>query len=935
MKFKSFLTILLFLVATVFTAHAQNTTVSGKVSDGVENLNGVNVVIQGTSAGVVSDNNGFFSISSDKELPWTLEFSSLGYSSQSLIVSSNSQVISVTLVSGEPLEEVVVSGSRKPEKVSESVASITTINLKEIERRPTFNAANLLDNVVGVQVDKQGANRTNVTLRDQVDIFSTSTLVMLDYRDLSQVGLNIFDSGNSNLSMIDLERVEVVRGPQAALYGAGVGAGVVHYQSKDPFKYPGSTLQLQAGAIGNGGTLFKGGFVNLKGNLNMKSVYFRHAVSNEDKTFGYKFNFRYSENGEFNLSDQQKQGVFGATGSRNIIDPLSNQQVGVSNVFRDNEHKGVDASLYYRPNNNFSFTAVAGMGSTIGNAWTTGTGEVFADQNSHFLQFRLKSNDLFAQYNYTVNKPGRFDDEIGFNYRTGLVSYMESTQSQLQVQQEIGLDMINTDLSLGFEHKLAQFDTFGRTFGRNENNDDYRVYGAYLSSKTDLTDDLILALSGRFDRFVMLDESAFSPRVGLVWKASPRHSLRLTYNKSHTPPSALNMFLDIAVANLTGGDIWVLGNSQAQTFNNVRTSWLFGGGLVPSNPGIGMSHATLFGVLAPGISALVSADPTYAALKGFLPMLADQNTLAAVAGQAGFTTGRMVDLDGKEVNLQNGDKGTLQIDNTYELGFKGMLSDNLSLSFDVYNAQKENFVAQRILSPLVSLPTLGADFIGTVKPLLYSYALNTIFPTLGLPAAFGPATADQLATNMANLMAGAAIQNGIAGNTPVGVIQSDQAPEDGGPHLMMGYKNFGKISYWGFDTALNWRPTDDLTMYANYSVVSETEFEKDEIGALDDPNSYFMNHSKHRVKTGFNYSTGKYNFGLSHKYDSGFNADMGTFYSGAVKQRNIYDFNVGMNINSKTYFDLALYNVAGKRYSVFPGMPLMGMSGIATLRLEL
>ena len=286
MKFKSFLTSLLFLVATVFTAHAQNTTVSGKVSDGVENLNGVNVVIQGTSAGVVSDNNGFFSISSDKELPWTLEFSSLGYSSQSLIVSSNSQVISVTLVSGEPLEEVVVSGSRKPEKVSESVASITTINLKEIERRPTFNAANLLDNVVGVQVDKQGANRTNVTLRDQVDIFSTSTLVMLDYRDLSQVGLNIFDSGNSNLSMIDLERVEVVRGPQAALYGAGVGAGVVHYQSKDPFKYPGSTLQLQAGAIGNGGTLFKGGFVNLKGNLNMKSVYFRHAVSNEDKTFG-------------------------------------------------------------------------------------------------------------------------------------------------------------------------------------------------------------------------------------------------------------------------------------------------------------------------------------------------------------------------------------------------------------------------------------------------------------------------------------------------------------------------------------------------------------------------------------------------------------------------------------------------------------------------
>ncbi len=921
MKFKFYLTSLMFLLATFFMVNAQTNTVTGKVSDGVDVLFGVNVIIQGTNTGVITDDNGIFSISSDIKLPWTLEISSLGFTSQSLVVNSTAQLISVDLVSGEQLNEVVITGARKAEKVSESATSISTILLKEIENRPTFNAAVMLDNVLGVQVDRQGASRTNVTIRDNVDIFSTSTLAMLDYRDLSQVGLNIFDAANSNLSMIDLERVEVVRGPQAALYGAGVGGGVVHYQSKDPFKYPGSTLQLQAGAIANGGSLLN------KGNVNMKSVNFRHAVSNDDQTFGYKFNLRYTENGEWDLSDPQKIGVFGASGSRSIIDPLTNQATGGTiDKIQDGVGKGADATLYYRPNDNFSVTAVAGMGSTVGNAWTSGTGEVFADQKTYFVQLRMNSNDLFVNYNYTKNIPGQYDDEIGYNYRTGLVSYIDSNQSQLQVQQELFFDNINTDVSIGYEHKFAEFESYGRTFGRNEDKDDYRIYGAYVSTKSDLTKDLILTLSGRYDKFTALNEQSFSPRAGLIWKASPRHSVRLTYNKSHTPPSALTMFLDLPVASLGGGlNISILGNSQAQTFDNIRTKWLFGGGAVPSNAGIGMPHATLFGVLAQGVGPMLPGTP----LAGFIPWLADQNTLAAIAGTGGFTSGFLVDTNGRPFGpLEGGDKGTLQIDNTYELGFKGMLSDNLTWSFDVYNTQKENFIAQRILSPLVALPTLANDFAATVFPSAYAYAFNTIF---GGVNGFQP-FADQLATGMVNTMAGAAIQSGLTG--AVGLIETDQAPESGN-NIMMGYKNFGKISYWGFDTALNWRPSDSFSMFANYSVISETEFTKDDLGALDDPNSYFMNHSKHRVKTGLNYASGKWVFGLSHKYDSGFNADMGAFYSGIVGQRNIYDTNVGLNINPKTYLDIAVYNLGGEKYSVFPGMPLVGMSGMVTLRLDL
>ena len=184
MKFKFYLSSLTFVLATFFMVNAQTNTVTGKVSDGISSLFGINVTIQGTTTSAVTDNNGVFTLSSDQALPWNLEFSSLGFATQNLSVVSASQLISVTLQYGEELDEVTITGGRKPEKISETMTSISTVRLAEIENRPTFNAATLLDNIVGVQVDNQGPNRTNITLRDNVDVFSTSTLVTVSYTHL-------------------------------------------------------------------------------------------------------------------------------------------------------------------------------------------------------------------------------------------------------------------------------------------------------------------------------------------------------------------------------------------------------------------------------------------------------------------------------------------------------------------------------------------------------------------------------------------------------------------------------------------------------------------------------------------------------------------------------------------------------------------------------
>ena len=69
-----------------------------------------------------------------------LEISSLGFEGQTIQVSSESQVISLSLSTGEALDEVVISGSRKAEKAINAASSIQILGAKEIENKSAFNS---------------------------------------------------------------------------------------------------------------------------------------------------------------------------------------------------------------------------------------------------------------------------------------------------------------------------------------------------------------------------------------------------------------------------------------------------------------------------------------------------------------------------------------------------------------------------------------------------------------------------------------------------------------------------------------------------------------------------------------------------------------------------------------------------------------------------
>ncbi len=94
---------------------------------------GANVVAVGTTAGTATDFDGNFSLLVDVEPPFNLEISSIGYAMQKISVTTNDQSLSVTLVEGSELDEVVISASRTPERIFESPVTIERFGLKEIK----------------------------------------------------------------------------------------------------------------------------------------------------------------------------------------------------------------------------------------------------------------------------------------------------------------------------------------------------------------------------------------------------------------------------------------------------------------------------------------------------------------------------------------------------------------------------------------------------------------------------------------------------------------------------------------------------------------------------------------------------------------------------------------------------------------------------------
>ena len=132
---------------------------------------------------------------------------------------------------GWMLEEIVVTATKRSTSLQDTAMSVSALSSDTIDKRNLVGMADYLNTLPGVSILDQGPGFNSVVIRGlsadpQEEGRSSGPVTGVYFGETAISGFGI--SGNSaDIKLVDMERVEVLRGPQGTLYGAGAMGGVV------------------------------------------------------------------------------------------------------------------------------------------------------------------------------------------------------------------------------------------------------------------------------------------------------------------------------------------------------------------------------------------------------------------------------------------------------------------------------------------------------------------------------------------------------------------------------------------------------------------------------------------------------------------------------------------------------------------------------------
>ena len=259
---KNLLTIvLLFLISNL--AFSQNGTVNGTITDSKKTaLLGVSVAVKNTTKGTQTNENGYFEINNLKSGDFTLSISYLGFKSREIpITITNNQTLNLNTIilyeGDEILSEVVIEGerinkfsrkktayvSKLPLKDSENTQVYSTITNELLESQVVTNFDDALKNAVGVEQLWASTGRGG----DGAGYYSLRGFSVQPQLVNGLPGLT-----NGTINPANIERIEVLKGPSATLFGSTVSSygGLINVVTKKPYIGTGGQLSFTSGSYG-------------------------------------------------------------------------------------------------------------------------------------------------------------------------------------------------------------------------------------------------------------------------------------------------------------------------------------------------------------------------------------------------------------------------------------------------------------------------------------------------------------------------------------------------------------------------------------------------------------------------------------------------------------------------------------------------------------
>ena len=926
--------------AVASAADAQSGTVAGRVTqaEGGNPISAAQVRVLSGSTAVATGQSGVdgtFRIANVPAGMYVVSVTRIGFAAKRTesvqVVAGGTATVNVALTElASLLGGVVVTGTggQVPEKILDSPNSISVVTSEQIANRPAATITDHLKSSPGLSISAGGILQSNIVSRGFNNAFSTSMLMLQDYRFAGVPSLRVNVPALFTGTGEDIDRIEILQGPASALYGPNSGAGVLHVITKSPFTSQGTTLTLDGG---------ERSLARLSG---------RHAA-----TLGEKFAFKVSgeyftaKDWQYNDPNETLLGPSATPTARELYKvwaatdariPASRQGQPKARNF-DLEKYSAEARLDYRPNEDTEAITTVGysmLGSGIEITTTFGAAQA---QNWSYrnIQQRFRHKKFFAQVFYNASNSGNadpLDDAGSFYLRSGIPVVDESQVLVAQMQQ--GFSFRGSKFTAGVDAITTKPKTMGTINGRNELDDNIAELGAYLQVTHSLSDRVEFTGAVRGDQNSRIEGSQFSPRAAFVFKATPTQNWRLTYNRAFGSPASFAFFLDQwsgqrsnlgpALGNV---DVQIMGNAPMQGWRYDRSCDVaINGGLCMRSPFTGPNPVAATGAsmipgimavngaaLAGGLAALGLPAPQIANIRAALQALAPTNTQVRGVLRNLLAPGtpivpwtNPVDLGALAANFSN----------TWEIGYKGVFGNKLRLSADFWyqirpadpTTQVVNADDAVFLDPATLGSYLGASMGGTLV-------------ANGVPAGAVPTVITSWVTSLAQL--------------PGGLLNLDSPLYDKN-YLVFTYQNaIGQVDVRGIDLSADYLLTDLFSVAATYSNLNRNVFEKAAGASVANPLT--ANAAKHRASLTFRYDDQSSGMSgeIRGRYTDAFPVNSGVFNSYNVGTAVRYDqvpvnalldagFSMRFPFATNVRWSLNAQNILDNKVPTFIGVPDVG-----------
>jgi outer membrane receptor for ferrienterochelin and colicins len=545
---------LLLSIAPVTIANAQEVgTVTGTVTRAADGqaLSSVSVSVAAVGISTITNNDGRYTLRRVPVGPQTIVFRWLGYAptQQQVVVEAGSTVtadaaLEAVVVS---LGEIVVEGaSRGPERIVEAPAAISVVPQEVLQSvAVTGQAPMALQAVPGVDIVQSGVNDFNVNARGFNSTLNRRVLTLQDGRDLAIAFLGAQEWNGMTQSTDDLGRVEMVRGPGSALYGANAFSGVINITTPEAREVLGNKLTIAGGELetfradGRHASLLADGRLGVRfnGGYNRSDTWSRSRTLRDGTSLQREYGEATDEPLPFTIEAIPLQGE--------TADPVTGEVSGERDPLRNIYGSG--RADYYLDNGSV-LTVDGGAARVENEIFVTGIGRVQVDQAIKPYARAAFAAERFNVFGYWNSRTSL---EPQFSLTSGLPLEERSDIFHLEGQNNWNFNQDRGRVVYGASYRNTKVNTSGTLMNlvNDDRSDD--LYSAYGQVEYRITPQVRLVGAARFDDGDLI-EGQFSPKGAVVFSPNENHSFRFSVNRAFQTPNYSEFFLQVPVAPASG-----------------------------------------------------------------------------------------------------------------------------------------------------------------------------------------------------------------------------------------------------------------------------------------------------------------------------------------------------------------------------------------------